>query len=458
MKMNHWSFVIVGLIAVFLTFGVAKESHAVLAAVGPVDPATGFPAWYQDTLGLQLMPCLTNVPACALLADPGFNPANPVVFPGNFPEELFYWSAGADFLALGPAGTGGSVLVLALEGAFNTAVQAGDQMTFSRVQVGPTDGLVPGATYTFDHPFGTFTGVADATGVVARFRDEFGCAPVPPVVLCDFSIALGTGAPVQTVGPFLKQLVPAPPAGFIGDGGATGTATMEPGPNGDAFTITGQDVGGVGVNTVTVNNAWAITGQIFAILTRFNDVPVGHPFLTQINAVFDAGITGGCSATPPLFCPEAPITRAQMAVFMETSLGVAAPPVFSVTMFTVVSPLTVGQPVCNFIEDFANRGITGGCGGGRFCPNDSVTRAQMAVFMEAALGVAAAPACAGNRFGDVNVASQGAAFCGFIEDFALKGITGGCSAGVPPLFCPNDPVTRGQMAVFLVAAPPPLAP
>jgi hypothetical protein len=452
MKKSCLSFVIVGLMAVFLTFGVAKESHAVLAAVGPVDPGNGFPQWYQDTLGVQLMPCLTNVPACGLLAAVGFDPAQPIVFPGNFPDELFYWSAGTDFLALGPAGAGGSVLVLALEGAFANAVVAGDQMTFSRVQVGPTDGLVPGATYTFDHPFGTFTGVADAAGVVARFRDEFGCAPVPPVVLCDFSIALGAGpVGLQTVGPFLKQLAPAPPAGFIGDGGATGVATMEPGPNGDAFTITGQDVGGVGVNTVTVNNAWAITGQIFAILTRFNDVPVGHPFLTQINAIADAGITGGCSAVPPLFCPDAPITRAQMAVFMETSLGVAAPPACTGTRFTDVTPALLGQPLCNFIEDFANRGITGGCTATQFCPNDPVTRGQMAVFIETAMGTPVA-ACQGIQFADVPATHP---FCSFIEELSRDGVTGGCTATT---FCPNDPVTRGQMAVFLVAAPPPLTP
>ena len=455
---RKFSFLVVLLLAVFLTVGLAHDSHAVLQAVGPVDPLNGFPQWYQDTTGLQLQPCFDQV-NCALLAAPGFDPAAPIIFPTNFPDEIFYWSAGNDFLGLGPAGTGRSVLVLALEGAFNTAVVQGDQMTFSRVQVGPTDGLVPGASYTFDHPFGSFTGTADATGVVARFRDEWGCAPLPPVLLCDFSLALGVGAVVQTVGPFLKQLTPAPPAGFIGDGGLLPNATMEPGPNGDFFRITGPNVGGVGVNTVTTNTNWAITGQVFGLLPRFQDVPLNHPFFTQINTVANAGITGGCSAgPPPLYCPDAPITRKQMAVFMETSMGVLTPPACAGNVFNDVSPLTVTAAECGFIEDFAAKGITGGCGNGNFCPNDTVTRAQMAVFIEAALGVTPAPACAGNRFGDVNAALQGAAFCGFIEDFSLRGITGGCQVGPPALYCPSNPVTRGEMAVFLVAAPPPLAP
>jgi hypothetical protein len=74
----------------------------------------------------------------------------------------------------------------------------------------------------------------------------------------------------------------------------------------------------------------------------------------------------------------------------------------------------------------------------------------MAVFIEAALGNAA-NVCTG-RFGDV---PNGDAFCGFIERLEDDGITGGCGGGN---FCPNNPVTRAQMAVFLVAAPAPLNP
>ncbi|HEY3203740.1 MAG TPA: S-layer homology domain-containing protein [Thermoanaerobaculia bacterium] len=40
-----------------------------------------------------------------------------------------------------------------------------------------------------------------------------------------------------------------------------------------------------------------------------------------------------------------------------------------------------------FIEALAASGITGGCGGGNFCPNANLTRAQMAVFLSKALGL-----------------------------------------------------------------------
>jgi hypothetical protein len=39
------------------------------------------------------------------------------------------------------------------------------------------------------------------------------------------------------------------------------------------------------------------------------------------------------------------------------------------------------SPYCSWIQDFARRGITGGCGRGNYCPGDSTTRGQMAVFL-----------------------------------------------------------------------------
>ncbi len=56
--------------------------------------------------------------------------------------------------------------------------------------------------------------------------------------------------------------------------------------------------------------------------------------------------------------------------------------------------------------------------------------------------------CTGTVFDDVNATAMPPAFCGFIEQFSALGITGGCSA-TPPLYCPDSPVTRAQMAVFL---------
>ena len=166
-----------------------------------------------------------------------------------------------------------------------------------------------------------------------------------------------------------------------------------------------------------------------------------------INSLFCRGLTAGCTQTPFNFCPTTSVTRAQMAVFIEGVLGVTTAPACAGNVFTDVTAASVGAPFCGFIEDFAARGITGGCAAGLFCPNNPVTRGQMAVFMEAALNATPAATCVGT-FSDANAAAVGDLFCRFIEDFAVRGISGGCGTGV---FCPNSPVTRAQMAVFLTA-------
>ncbi len=177
----------------------------------------------------------------------------------------------------------------------------------------------------------------------------------------------------------------------------------------------------------------------------FDDVPAAHWAYSFVTALSNAGITGGCSSNPPLFCPDESITRAQMAVFIEAFLGHPANPC---TNRFADAPLS--SPFCGFIERMADDGITSGCGGMNFCPDAPVTRGQMAVFIEAALGHTSTTCTA--QFADVPAFNP---FCRFIEHLAADAITGGCGGTD---FCPNSPVTRAQMAVFLGAAPSPLNP
>ena len=51
------------------------------------------------------------------------------------------------------------------------------------------------------------------------------------------------------------------------------------------------------------------------------DVPTSHAFFQFIEALASSGITAGCSTSPPQFCPDAPLTRGQMAVFLSRALG-----------------------------------------------------------------------------------------------------------------------------------------
>ena len=96
----------------------------------------------------------------------------------------------------------------------------------------------------------------------------------------------------------------------------------------------------------------------------------------------------------------------------------------------------------------ADQGVAKGCDPPEnisFCPNDQVTRGQMAAFLNRHLGLGAESK---DHFGDDN----GSTFESDINRLAEAGITRGCNPPVNDSFCPDEPVTRGQMAAFLVRA------
>jgi hypothetical protein len=76
----------------------------------------------------------------------------------------------------------------------------------------------------------------------------------------------------------------------------------------------------------TESIAGAIVGYKLQVSTppgtaSFGDVPTGHPFFQYIEALYKSGITGGCGAGN--FCPDNPVTRGQMAVFLAKALGLS---------------------------------------------------------------------------------------------------------------------------------------
>ena len=175
----------------------------------------------------------------------------------------------------------------------------------------------------------------------------------------------------------------------------------------------------------------------------FFDVPANHWAFDSIEALAASGITGGCGASN--YCPDDPVTRAQMAVFLERAMH---GPGYTPTAATgaLFADVAQGDFAADFIEQLFMDGITGGCDGLNFCPQNPVTRAQMAVFLlRARYGSGhLPPAASGQMFGDVDPGHWAASW---IEQFADEGITGGCGDGN---FCPETSVTRAQMAVFLV--------
>ncbi len=179
----------------------------------------------------------------------------------------------------------------------------------------------------------------------------------------------------------------------------------------------------------------------------FPDVPTSHQFYRFIETLIHKGVTGGCAGGG--YCPGNPVTRAQMAVFLlKGKFGSAhIPPPCTGTVFPDV-PCT-GGAFDPWIEELSALGITGGCGGGLYCPDNTVTRQQMAVFLLKAFegSTYLPPACA-DIFEDVPC-TPGTGFSDWIEELYNRGITGGCSMA-PLQYCPTNPNNRGQMAVFLV--------
>jgi len=134
----------------------------------------------------------------------------------------------------------------------------------------------------------------------------------------------------------------------------------------------------------------------------FMDVPSTYWAWSFIERLYNSGVTGGCSASPLNYCPDSTVTRAQMAVFLLKGIhgsSYSPPAVGGSTGFADVPTSYWAAP---WIKQLAAEGVTGGCGGGNFCPDSPVTRAQMAVFLlKSKHGVAYSPPAATGVFADV---------------------------------------------------------
>ena len=191
------------------------------------------------------------------------------------------------------------------------------------------------------------------------------------------------------------------------------------------------------VSPTSTTKTWTLhVGDSFA------DVPAGNPFYRFVETLLHEGITGGCAADT--YCPGTATTREQMAAFVLTAkegAGYNPPACAPPNLFADVPETSL---FCKFIEELAERGVVGGCAPNQYCPSSPVLRNQMAVFVLRTLDPALnPPACATPRFADVPASDP---FCKWIEELARRNVVTGCTATD---YCPNSPVTRDQMGVFL---------
>jgi hypothetical protein len=313
---SRWIRMITAVVLLPLT-GVAVMSVASTAsAAGVVSPtldrASGFPVYYQDSAGNRVVPCTdANDPNCVLpTPGPGFDPAQPLSVPANYPDEFFYAYAQSDNIATqGCNGTapGRALVVLALEGAFvNGAPAAGDQMTFGRIRVKVTSGLCPNTTYQFKEPFGTETFTTNDAGAVPANAgtQDVGCTPAVNVP-CDFTKADASRLMGSAGNGFLRwdNTAPAAPAGYLGDG-----ATLHPitgGTNGNTFSILDSngnqltDANGAPLSTPD----FTVSGKLAALNASPSTVDFGGQNIGTTSAAKTVTITNWDSTGATLGAP-----------------------------------------------------------------------------------------------------------------------------------------------------------
>jgi hypothetical protein len=177
----------------------------------------------------------------------------------------------------------------------------------------------------------------------------------------------------------------------------------------------------------------------------FADVPPTYWVWSFIENLYAHGVPTTCGDSPLLFCPDAPMTRGDMAIFLlRAKEGSAyAPPPCATPAFADVP---CSDPLAPWINELVQRGVTAGCGGGNYCPANPVTRDQMAVFLIlTARGPGYNPdrTCPPAPFNDVPCTTP---FYPWVKELVSRGVTAGCGGGS---YCPGSTVTRAQMSVFL---------
>jgi hypothetical protein len=267
-----------------------------------------------------------------------------------------------------------------------------------------------------------------ADGSTSEFAPEIVFSATPEV-------GDGAGGPLLTI---KGMLFSGSPTVTVGGVAATGVVLN----SGTEIRATAPPRPAGSLNDVVVAIPGGPTGRLRnGYVARFADVGGLSLYDAAIHKLAGNGITLGCGTGT--YCPNNTITRAEMAIFLiRAKYGLCfTPPAATGTLFSDVAANSFGA---RHIELLANLGVTSGCGGGKFCPNSTVTRDQMAVFLlRTLIGSNFVPQPATGQFTDVPVSNV---FAKWIEELNRRGITSGCGGGK---FCPEQPNTRGEMAVFI---------
>ena len=170
---------------------------------------------------------------------------------------------------------------------------------------------------------------------------------------------------------------------------------------------------------------------------------VGGVHAPSIEALHAGGVLAGTECSPSRFCPDDGMKRWTMAVWLVRTIDDSDPDPITTTRFADIDPNQWWAP---YVERLAELEVTKGCATEplRYCPDATVRRGQMATFLVRAFGLASAdPAGFADTAGGVHATN--------IDALAAAKITAGCATD-PLRYCPENPVTRAQMATFLARA------
>jgi len=186
----------------------------------------------------------------------------------------------------------------------------------------------------------------------------------------------------------------------------------------------------------------------------FNDVLPTAPYFDYISLMSSYGVTAGCQANPPLYCPDTPVTRAQMAVFIVSVLdnvnhaAGSVPPLYTQTPYFQDVPSSA--PFFPFMQRLRDLNITNGCKASPplYCPDTSITQSQMAKFMILGWmqrnGLSTFTYTQTPYFTDVLPSDI---LFSYVQKMRDLGFWTGCSA---TQYCPASSVTRAQMAPLVM--------
>jgi hypothetical protein len=270
--------------------------------------------------------------------------------------------------------------------------------------------------------------ILDPLGRTAEFSTLLGTL-APPAVLSQQQIATGTRMAIDGSGSAYLAGIFNYSSSAIGRnsvvkvGGinlpaCTGPVTF----SGTSFPASG----GAGAITVSTDCAWKAISSVGSVTLA------GNSFTGNATASYTVAPNNGAD-------PRTGAIAVAGNLVQIIQKGLIATPPFP--------DVSTSNLFADYITLIRNAAITSGCGGGQYCPDQPVTRGQMAALLvRAAMGSDTFPYPATPYFADV---LPGNIFFKYIQKLRELGITQGCSGN---RYCPDDLVTRGQMAALLIRA------